>query len=138
MKNIKTLIIIFLIFSIFFIIIKNKNTNIKDIAIIAPICPLDSFSCNEVPDQAYPISDGSVLSDISSIVLIALPELIFPLALPFIVIAGYILNLVLIYGPTILFVFITEVRGTICPFLFLTNIFFKSDNCSLYSESACK
>ncbi len=29
MKNIKTLIIIFLIFSIFFIIIKNKNTNIN-------------------------------------------------------------------------------------------------------------
>ena len=52
------------------LIVENKYTNIKASARIPPIPP-DSFSCNDIPDQANPISFGKFFVDKFSIEFIA-------------------------------------------------------------------
>ena len=52
-----------------------------------------------------------------------MPALVLPLK----VTAGYMLNLVLVYGPTTFLIFITEDNGTILPKVFLTYILLISE-----------
>ena len=94
---------------------RKRYTNVRASARIGPICPDDCCSCNEVPDQAKSISLGRISSEILVIAFIASPELTPEAGFPLIVIAGYILNLVNEYGPTILVVDITADNGTIFP-----------------------